>query len=110
QEIRDVTRYYGQAKEGLSEILKEHLIVDAPNAINIKLEKGLIDLEAVNFEYENTKVFEDFSLSIPAGQKVGLVGKSGAGKTTLVSLLLRHFDIQKGEIKIDGQNIANITL
>ena len=110
QDIRDVTRYYGEAKEGLAEILKEHLIVDAPNAINIKLEKGDIDVESINFDYENTNVFANFSLSIPAGQKVGLVGKSGAGKTTFVSLLLRHFDIQKGEIKIDGQNIAEITL
>jgi ATP-binding cassette, subfamily B, bacterial len=109
-EIRDTTRYYGEAKEGLLEILKEHLIVDAPNAKNVTLEKGLITLEAITFEYDTTKIFENFSLTIPAGQKIGFVGKSGAGKTTFVSLLLRHFDIQSGEIKIDGQNISAITL
>jgi ABC-type multidrug transport system fused ATPase/permease subunit len=67
-------------------------------------------IEAIDFEYENTSVFKDFSLHIPAGQKVGFVGRSGAGKTTFVSLLLRHFDIQKGAIKVDGQNITDVTL
>jgi len=110
QEIRDATRYYGEAKEGLSEILKEHLIVDAPLATNVTIEKGSIDIESVYFEYDSTKVFQNFSLAIPAGQKIGLVGKSGAGKSTLVSLLLRHFDIQEGDIKIDGYNITDITL
>jgi len=110
QEIRDATRYFGEAKEGLSEILKEHLIVDADNAIGLHNVKGAITIEAMDFEYENRKVFDNFSLTIPAGQKVGLVGKSGAGKTTFVSLLLRHFDIQGGAIKIDDQSIANVTL
>ena len=109
-EIRDVTRFYGEAKEGLEEILKEHVIVNAPGALSVDFEKGLIEIESIEFEYENTKVFSDFSLHIPAGQKIGFVGRSGAGKTTFVSLLLRHFDIQKGEIKIDGHNISNVTL
>jgi len=109
-EIRDSSKLYGQINEGLDEILKEHLIVNAPNAKDLNLAKGAISIEKVYFEYENTKVFKDFSLDIPAGQKVGLVGKSGAGKTTFVSLLLRHFDVQKGEIKIDGQNISDVTL
>jgi ATP-binding cassette, subfamily B, bacterial len=110
QQIRDATRYYGEAKEGLAEILTEHLIIDAKNAAALKADKGEIVIEDMDFEYENTKVFENFSLTISAGQKVGLVGKSGAGKTTFVSLLLRHFEIQKGDIKIDGQNIADVTL
>lgn len=109
-EIRDAIRYYGEAKEGLTEILKEHLIVDAPNAVDLTLPKGNISIDSIDFEYESTKVFQNFSLSIPAGQKIGFVGKSGAGKTTFVSLLLRHFDIQKGEIKIDDQNILGVTL
>jgi len=110
QELREATRYYGEAKEGLVEILQEHMITDAPNTTELKNAQGAIEFAAVTFEYENTKVFRDFSLRIPAGQKVGIVGKSGAGKTTFVSLLLRHFDIQKGEIKIDGQEITNVTL
>jgi ATP-binding cassette subfamily B protein len=110
QEIRDTTRYYGEAKEGLNEILKELSIVDTENAKTITLTKGEIEIDAINFDYDTIKVFENFSLAIPSGQKIGLVGKSGAGKTTFVSLLLRHFDIQKGTIKIDGHNITDITL
>lgn len=110
QEIRDAGKLYGEAKEGLAEILREHIIIDAPNAKKLKVSKGAIVFDSIDFEYDNIKVFRDFSLKIPAGQKVGLVGKSGVGKTTLVSLLLRHFDVQKGNIAIDGQDIVNVTL
>lgn len=110
QEIRQTAKYYGEAKEGLEEILSEHIIVDSPEAVNLKLLDGDIDIESLDFEYGETKVFNNFSLQIPAGQKVGFVGRSGAGKTTFVSLLLRHYDIQSGAIKIDGQNINGVTL
>jgi len=110
QEMKDTAGNFGQAKEGLSEILTEHVIKDDPDARDFKFSKGAISLESINFEYDNKKVFENFSISIPAGQKVGLVGHSGAGKTTFVSLLLRHFDVQSGVIKIDGQDISQVTL
>lgn len=110
QEMANVNKYYGEAKEGLEEILNEHIIVDDPYAKELILSKGSIDISSINFEYDSTKVFSNFSLHIPAGQKVGLVGRSGAGKTTFVSLLLRHYNLQSGEIKIDGQNISNVTL
>ncbi|PIR80303.1 MAG: ABC transporter ATP-binding protein [Candidatus Levybacteria bacterium CG10_big_fil_rev_8_21_14_0_10_35_13] len=109
-EIKTSTKYYGEAKEGLEEILSEHIIIDNPNAKDVVFSKGAITIESIDFEYENAKVFKNFSVKIPAGQKVGFVGRSGAGKTTLVSLILRHFDIQKGEIKIDGHKILDITL
>ena len=108
-EIRDAARYYGEAQEGLEEILREHTIVDAENASKLITTKGAISINNVSFEYDNKKVFSDFTLSIPAGQKVGIVGRSGAGKTTFVSLLLRHFDVQGGKIEIDNQDIANVT-
>lgn len=110
QKIKETAKDFGQAKEGLEEILTEHIIVDAPNAKILQAKKGEIVLNDLDFEYDNVKVFENFSLVIPAGQKIGLVGRSGAGKTTFVSLLLRHFNIQKGDIRIDDQNIANVTL
>lgn len=110
QQIRDVVRYYGEAKEGLTEILKEHVITDADNATTLQVTQGEITISDMDFHYENTKVFEDFSLTIHPGEKVGLVGRSGSGKSTFVSLLLRHFDIPKGDIEIDGQSIYNVTL
>lgn len=110
QEIRDSSKLYGQIKEGLDEILREHVITDAPNARELNLARGTISIDAIDFEYENTRVFEDFSIEIPSGQKVGFVGRSGAGKTTLVSLLLRHFDVGNGAIKIDRQDIREVTL
>lgn len=110
QQIRDTVGYYGQAKEGLGEILSKHVITDYPDAASLSVSKGEIKIESVDFSYEKTKVFRNFSLFIPAGQKIGLVGRSGAGKTTFASLLLRHFDVQGGSIKIDEQNISQITL
>lgn len=109
-EIKNTTKYYGEAKEGLEEILHEHIIVDAPSAKIVDFQKGEITIKSIDFEYENTKVFKDFSITIPSGQKVGFVGRSGAGKTTLASLLLRHFEPQKGEIIIDGHRISGVTL
>ncbi len=110
QELRDAATYYGEAKEGLHEILKEHTIVDAPNAKDVAISKGEIIIDGMDFQYEEKKIFHNFSLAIPAGQKVGLVGRSGAGKTTFVSLLLRHFDLNDGKISIDGNDISQITL
>lgn len=109
-EIKNTTKYYGEAKEGLEEILQQHLIVDNPKAKTVIFSKGAITINSIDFEYDNTKVFKNFSITIPAGEKVGFVGRSGAGKTTLVSLLLRHFEPQNGEIKIDGKNISDVTL
>jgi ATP-binding cassette subfamily B protein len=109
-EIKNTTKYYGEATEGLEEILREHVIIDSLNAKPFHFKNGEIRIESIDFEYENTKVFKNFSITIPAGQKVGFVGRSGAGKTTLVSLLLRHFEPQKGDIVIDGHKIVEVTL
>ena len=110
QQMRDATKYYGQAREGLVEILHEHIIVNEQNAKRVAIKYGTIDLDNVSFNYEEKNVFKDFTLHSPAGQKVGLVGRSGSGKTTLVSLLLRHFDIQEGTIQIEENDISKITL
>ena len=77
------------------------------------MHEGTIDFKDLNFWYVDggvqTKVFDEFNLHIPAGQRVGLVGRSGAGKTTLTKLLLRLSDVQEGQILIDGQNVAKTT-
>ncbi len=76
---------------------------------NFIVKSGEIEFKNISFKYKNNTVFEDFSLKINPGERVGLVGRSGSGKTTLAKLLLRFFDVQKGEILIDGQNIKNVT-
>lgn len=87
-------------------------IVDMPNAQSIEISNANIELKNVTFGYpdaHNTNVFEQLNLSIPAEQSIGLVGKSGGGKSTLTQLLLRYMDIQDGAILIDDQNIASVT-
>jgi ATP-binding cassette subfamily B protein len=75
------------------------------------IKAGLVEFKSVDFMYPNTtkKVFDNFNLTIPPGQKVGLVGHSGSGKSTVTRLLLRFLDIQSGEILIDGQDVTHIT-
>lgn len=80
-------------------------IVDAPNAKELHVKKGKIDFKNVSFSYKNRKVIDSLDLKIPSGKKVAVVGSSGAGKTTLVKLLYRLYDIDSGEILIDGENI-----
>lgn len=104
---------FGDAS-GMTSVLDEpRLVADEPNAKPLKVTAGDIDFKDLNFWYTDgnakTKVFDNFNLHIPAGQRVGLVGRSGAGKTTLTKLLLRLSDIQEGEILIDGQNVAKGT-
>ncbi|MCC7469816.1 MAG: ABC transporter ATP-binding protein [Bacteroidetes bacterium] len=85
-------------------------IKDPENPKKCKIKEGKILFENVYFEYKDGKdVFKNFNLEIPSGQKVGLVGRSGSGKTTITNLLLRFEDVQEGSIKIDGQDIRNIT-
>ena len=111
--LQRFNRAFGDAS-GMTIILDEpRLVDDKPNAQPLMVSKGAIDFEGIGFSYADgnatTQVFDSFDLHIPAGQRVGLVGMSGAGKTTLTKLLLRLSDIQEGHIRIDGQDIADTT-
>ncbi|MCA9355692.1 ABC transporter ATP-binding protein [Candidatus Kaiserbacteria bacterium] len=99
----------GEMREGLEEILLPYEIIDTPNAQPLLADQAQIDWKGVGFEFSGNAVFKDFDLHIPSGQRLGLVGQSGAGKTTFVSLLLRQHDISAGSIEIDGQDIALVT-
>lgn len=108
--FRNFGRSVTDAKE-MVEIFETPIdILDPEKPEKCKIKNGNINFESASFEYKDGKdVFKKFNLEIPAGQKVGFVGHSGSGKTTITNLLLRFEDVQKGAIKIDGQDIRNIT-
>ena len=100
----------GTLSEALELISQRHEIPDAPHASALKVERGRIDVENVTFNHQDgTTLFDGLTLTIRAGEKVGLVGHSGAGKSTLVKLLRRQFEPIAGQILIDGQDIAHVT-
>ncbi|MDO5686500.1 MAG: ABC transporter ATP-binding protein [Neisseria sp.] len=99
----------GTVKDGINTLTKPHTVVDAPDAQTLQVTRGEIRFDHVNFAYADKSLFKDFNLHIKAGEKIGLVGRSGAGKSTAVNLLLRFYDVQGGQITIDGQNIAHVT-
>ncbi|YBV94963.1 ABC transporter ATP-binding protein/permease (plasmid) [Phyllobacteriaceae bacterium JZ32] len=108
--VRNVQRSVNEMEE-LVDIHDEPLgIEDHPGTRPIVIEEGRIDFENVTFLYggHSTPLYRNFSLSIPAGQRVGLVGHSGSGKTTFVKLIQRLYDVTDGRILIDGQNIAEV--
>jgi len=107
--IIHVMESLGYLNDSLKTLIKPHSVSDAPDAPALCVEQGAIEFRHVHFEYENKAVFTDLNLQIKAGQRVGLVGHSGAGKSTLINLIQRFYDIQSGEILIDGQNIARVT-
>jgi ATP-binding cassette subfamily B protein len=110
--INTFSERWGEIEESLEEILVPHDIADAPGAVPLSGHSSSISFDRVTFVYGGTdaEVLSDFSLSIPAKQKVGLVGKSGAGKSTLVKLLLRHYEVTRGTISIGGEDIGAATL
>jgi ATP-binding cassette subfamily B protein len=102
--------YVGNVANGVYTIVQEHEIVDGPHAQPARITAGQIELHDVSFAYMPSQpIFEHLSVTIPAGQRVGLVGFSGSGKSTFVSLILRLFDPQRGRILIDGQDIRQLT-
>lgn len=107
--MTETARSFGEAEEGLEELLLPYEIVDAANAAPLAVTTGSIAWCDVTFTYGENRVFDDFNLMIEPGQRVGLVGASGAGKSTFVSLLLRQHELTGGAILIDGQNIAEVT-
>ncbi len=110
---RQIEESFLQASPMTQILLEKTEINDDPGALSLVVSKGQIELKDVHFQYVEKQgkqeVFDGINLSIEPGEKVGLVGPSGGGKTTLTRLLLRLEDIQSGQITIDGQNIATVT-
>ncbi|WP_394151678.1 ABC transporter ATP-binding protein [Loktanella salsilacus] len=100
----------GVVAEGLETIGQPVTLTDAPGAVPLQVTSGEIKVASLSHHYGKAKGgLDQISLSIPAGQKVGLVGASGAGKSTLIKLLLRFYDAEGGAIYIDGQDIGSVT-
>jgi ATP-binding cassette subfamily B multidrug efflux pump len=107
---QQISEAIGTIRDAMPVMTTPPTVVDVPGAKALTVERGEIRFDRVNFEYHDSQqVIHDLSLSVSAGEKVGLVGLSGAGKTTLVSLLLRLYDLDSGRIIIDGQDVAEVT-
>ncbi|MCB1107596.1 MAG: ABC transporter ATP-binding protein [Chlamydiia bacterium] len=100
----------GVAKQALSVMKDPKDLGDKPQAEALKVSKGEIHFENVCFHYGKNQLFKDKKAHIQGGERVGLVGFTGAGKSTFINLILRFFPLHKGRILIDGQDIANVTL
>lgn len=107
--LNQTARTVGEMKEGLDTVLVEHAIVDQVQAKELVVKEADITFDAVTFTYGNSDVFNNLSLKIQASERIGLVGASGAGKSTFVSLLLRQYELTSGRILIGGQDIKNVT-
>ena len=106
----DMSRQFSYLAETLEVIGVPHKLVDAPNAQPLRRGPGSVRIESATFGYDPERpVLHDLSITIPAGQKVGIVGSSGAGKSTILQLMQRMHDPQAGRILIDGQPIATAT-
>jgi ATP-binding cassette subfamily B protein len=102
--------YIGNVANGVHTIVRAHEVIDAPDAEPVPITRGGIEFRDVDFGYSNERrVFNRLSVTIPPGQSVGLVGLSGSGKSTFVSLVLRLFDPQHGQVLIDGTDIRRMT-
>jgi ATP-binding cassette subfamily B protein len=102
--------YLGNISDGVSLIMNPHEVVDRADARPITITKGNIRFTDVHFKYnDNAEVFKNLNVEIKAGERVGLVGFSGSGKTTFTNLILRLYDINGGKIEVDGQEIALAT-
>lgn len=112
QWLNTIMESYGEVQDGLKEIIVPHEITNIPGAKTLNTTAGEIRLTNATFKYKdaNGKIFENMNLHIPEDQKVGIVGRSGAGKTTLMKLLLRQYDLINGSIQIDGHDISRVTL
>lgn len=100
----------GTVGDGMATLSKPHTILDKPRALPLNVPQGAIKFEHIDFCYEAGKpLLNGFNLTIRPGEKVGLIGRSGAGKSTIVNLLLRFYEPQSGTVSIDGQDISGIT-
>src|SRR5580704_14144064 len=113
-EMASLFEQIGTVQDGINTLARRPSVVDRPGAVPLQVSRGDIRFEHVSFNYgaahqDAGRVIENLNIHIRAGEKIGLVGRSGAGKSTVVNLLLRFYDIPQGRVLIDGQDIALAT-
>ena len=109
-EMANLFENIGTVQDGIGALSRPVAIRDVPDAPNLQVGRGEITFTHLDFSYVPGKpVVSDFNLSIRAGEKIGLIGRSGAGKSTIVNLLLRFYQAPAGSIHIDGQDIGQVT-
>jgi ATP-binding cassette, subfamily B, multidrug efflux pump len=112
-EMASLFEQIGTVQDGINTLARSPTVLDRPDARALRVTRGDIRFEAVSFAYGASSparpVIENLNLHIRPGEKIGLVGRSGAGKSTIVNLLLRFYDVPQGRVLIDGQDIALAT-
>ena len=114
-EVASLFEQIGTVQDGINTLSRRRTVLDLPDAAALRVTRGEVRFEHVNFSYgaaasdANRPVIDNLNLVIRPGEKIGLVGRSGAGKSTIVNLLLRFYDVASGRILIDGQDIAQAT-
>ncbi|HUG23625.1 ABC transporter ATP-binding protein [Piscinibacter sp.] len=111
-EVTGIFENIGVVQEGMETIAVPHTLTDKPGAFPLQVSRGEIRFERLTFTYGRTdgkRVLDDLNLVVRPGERVGVVGRSGAGKSTLVNLLLRFHEAEQGSIRIDGQDISQVT-
>ena len=109
-EMASLFEHVGTVQDGMGTLSKAHTVLDQPGAPPLQVTRGEVMFDHVKFNYGGRRVvIDDLTLHIRPGEKIGLVGRSGAGKSTVVNLLLRFYDVEGGAIRIDGQDIATVT-
>lgn len=117
QPVKSLANLNAALQEGLAAAQRLFAILDsaptireAPDAVPLAVTLGNVEITGVTFSYENEKTLTDINIKIPSGKIVALVGPSGAGKSTLINLITRFHDFQLGSIKVDGQDIRDVTI
>jgi ATP-binding cassette subfamily B multidrug efflux pump len=112
-EMATLFEHVGTVQDGMTTLSRHRAVVDAPDAKPLVVTRGELRFERVSFSYgagpQARQVIDGLTLHIRPGEKIGLVGRSGAGKSTIVNLMLRFYDVGEGRILIDGQDIAHAT-
>ena len=113
-EMASLFEQIGTVQDGISTLTRRRTVLDRPDAKRLRVARGEIRFDRVSFNYgaeqaDTHRVIDKLNLHIQPGEKIGLVGRSGAGKSTIVNLLLRFYDIPEGRVLIDGEDIARVT-